>query len=476
MFDLLLAGAEVVTPDGPGLWDLGISDGRIAAVAKPGSLDQVAQRTLSLSGKLVVPGGIDPHVHCNWPIHDPYSGKTIYTAGPDVVSRSAIHGGTTSLIDFVIPRAGEGLVTATDQRISDWTHNCYCDFSFHVLLQDHLSTEVLDEIPKVINAGTPSFKIFTTNVRPSVHGRKISYGSLWEVMQLTAKHNGIIAVHAEDDELVMYMYDKLISEGNVGFHNMALVHSALSEDLSFRRVIRLAQHVPGAALYMMHVSAASGVEAIHEARLRGGPVYGETLHQYALRTEENYLEPDGMKYHTYPSLKAKEDAAALWTGVVSGDIATFATDELCTSYAEKTAGNRIDNVTGGNVGAEPRMAIVYTEVVTKRALGLKKFVDVTSANAARILGLYPRKGAISVGSDADLAVFDPSAHRKITAADLHESDYTPWEGWEVSVWPVMTLLRGEVVVNGGKLEARSPGGMHVERTLAPDVCAGTALN
>ena len=476
MFDLVLAGAQVVTPDGPGDWDIAIYDGRIAAVASRGSLDDLASKIILFPGMVVVPGGIDPHIHCKWPVHDPYSGNTLYTAGVDIVSRSALHGGTTCLIDFVIPRSGEALVTAADRLAAEWSHGCYCDFSYHVLLQDHLPRAILDEIPSVINSGLPSFKIFTTNIRPSVQGRKISYGSLWEVMQMTSKHNGIVAVHAEDDDLVMHMYDKLIGEGRVGFENMHLVHSSLSEDLSFRRVIRLAENVPGTALYMMHVSAAAGVQAIHESRAHGAPVYGETLHQYALHTQDDYLEPDGMKYHTYPSLKSKEDTIALWAGVVAGDIATFGTDELCTSYAEKTAGKRIDNVVGGNTGAEPRMAIVYTEVVTKRALGLKTFVDLTSANAARILGLYPRKGAIAVGSDADLAVFDPNAHRAITAADLHASDYTPWEGWEVSAWPIMTVLRGQVLVDHGKLIPKVPGGQFIERKLAAEVCAGTVLS
>ena len=155
-------------------------------------------------------------------------------------------------------------------------------------------------------------------------------------------------------------------------------------------------------------------------------------------------------------------------------IATFGTDELCTSYAEKTAGRRIDNVTGGNTGAEPRMAIVYTEV-SRRGWGLRKFVDVTSANAARIFGLYPRKGAIAVGSDADLAVFDPNVTRKITAADMHSSDYTPWEGWEVTAWPVMTILRGTVVTDNGQFQPSTASGQFIRRTLAREVRAGTAV-
>lgn len=474
MFDTVIAGATVVTPDGPGQWDIGIENGEIAAVTASGKLDGLGIDQISLTGLLVVPGGVDPHIHCNWPVHDPYSGVTIYTAGPDVVSRAALYGGTTTLIDFVVPDDDEELGPATERVAGEWSTKCHSDYAFHVLLRDRLSSQALDDVAALIRQGFPSFKIFTTNVRPSVVGRKIDYGSLWELMQATAKHNGIIAVHAEDDDLVMHMHEKLIAKGSVGFENLSLVHSAMSEDLSFKRVIRLAQHVPGAALYMMHVSAGFGVETIRAARAVGTPVYGETLHQYALHTDRDYLEPDGMKYHTYPSLKSQEDVDELWRGIELGDISTFATDELCTTYAEKTAGKRFDNVTGGNTGAEPRMAIVYTEVVTNRKLGLAKFVDLTSANAARLMGMYPQKGAIAVGSDADLAVFDPAAGRTITASALHESDYTPWEGWEVSAWPVMTMLRGKVVVEREEFRSQIGDGRLVERFLSPEVSAGTA--
>jgi dihydropyrimidinase len=154
-----------------------------------------------------------------------------------------------------------------------------------------------------------------------------------------------------------------------------------------------------------------------------------------------------MKYHNYPSLKGSSDVDALWRGRRSGDIATVATDELCTSYAVKAVGSRINNVTGGNVGIEPRMALIYTELVGRRKFGLKRFVEVTATNAAKIFGLYPRKGVIRVGSDADLVVLDPSG-RTITAKMLHESDYTPWEGWRTDAWPTVTLLRGKIVVDG----------------------------
>ncbi|MGA8426635.1 MAG: amidohydrolase family protein, partial [Candidatus Dormiibacterota bacterium] len=287
-----------------------------------------------------------------------------------------------------------------------------------------------------------------------------------------SRHNGLLAIHAEDDDLVMHMYREYLRQGLTGFEHMSAVHSSISEELSFRRVIGLAKSVPGSVLYMMHVSAASGVAAIAEGRSQGVAVFGETLHQYALHTDADYRQPDGMKYHTYPSLKSAADTRELWQGVARGEIATFATDELCTTYAVKTAGRRIDDVTGGNTGVEPRMAMVFTEVVQRRGLGLVRFSELTSTNAAKIMGLYPQKGVIAVGSDADLALIDPEAERVISAGDLHESDYTPWEGWRVGAWPVATVLGGQVVVEGGRFIAPERRGRLLRRQLRPEVRLG----
>ena len=172
---------------------------------------------------------------------------------------------------------------------------------------------------------------------------------------------------------------------------MAEVHNTLSEDLSFRRVLRLAESVPGTALYMMHVSAATGVAAIAEARAKGLPIYGESLHQYMLHTAEDYKLPNGQIYHTYPSLKSAEDQKALWAGTRNGAINCVATDELCCTLREKTLGRRIDDTTGGNSGVEPRLGVMYTEMVVRRGYSLPQYVDLVSTNAARIMGLYPAK-------------------------------------------------------------------------------------
>jgi dihydropyrimidinase len=274
-------------------------------------------------------------------------------------------------------------------------------------------------------------------------------------------------IHAEDNDIVMHMYERLIREGRVGFENLAEVHNALSENLSFRRVIRLAESVPGMAVYFMHVSAATGVQAIREARARGTPLYGETLHQYLMYTAEDYKRPDGQIYHTYPSLKSQADQAALWSGTSDGVIQTVATDEICCSLAVKVQGKRIDDTTGGNAGVEPRLAIMYTEMVERRGYPLQKFVDLTSTNAAKIMGLYPRKGALAPGSDADITVLDPSLKRTVRKEMLHETDYSPWEGHEVQAWPSITILRGKVKVENGRFHGELKDGQFLYRRI-PD--------
>lgn len=459
MLDLIVRGGLAVTPQGASLMDVGIAGEKIAAVGAPEALkDMPAARTIDAGGKIVLPGGVDPHIHCTWPVQPGKDGgPPELSAGPAQVSRAALYGGTTTLIDFAVWNAGETLEQALARRDAEWHGQCHCDYAFHVMLIGKIPPTTINELPEAMQSGFPTVKIFTTDIRPSVKGRKIGFGDIWEILKVTARHGGLAAIHAEEDDLVMHMYEKLIAEGRVGFENMAEVHSALSEDLAFRHIIRLAENVEGAALYMMHVSAGTGVAAIRESRARGYPIYGETLHQYMLYNAADYRRPNGQMYHTYPSLKSEADQRALWQGTIDGEISTVATDGICTSLCTKIHGKRIDDTTGGSAGVEPRMSVMYTEMVVKRGYSLAKFVDHVSTNAARIMGLYPRKGVIAAGSDADLVIFDPTVKRKVRVEDLHEADYSPWEGHEIAGWPQTTLLRGKVVVDKSEFMAEGKG-------------------
>jgi dihydropyrimidinase len=260
------------------------------------------------------------------------------------------------------------------------------------------------------------------------------------------------------------------------FHEfMAEVHNTLSEELAFNRVIRLAENVEGCALYMVHVSAATGVAALANSRARGFPMYGETLHQYLMYTAEDYKKPNGQIYHTYPSLKYPEDQKKLWEATNRGALQVIATDELCCPLRIKLQGSRIDDTTGGNSGVEPRVGLMYTQMVTKRGYTPEHFVDMVSTNAAKIMGLYPRKGALAVGSDADVVVLETGIDKTIRAEDMHETDYTPWEGHKVTAWPRVTVMRGRVVVEDGVFSGDLKQGEFLPRKIPDEVRSRPAV-
>ena len=240
-------------------------------------------------------------------------------------------------------------------------------------------------------------------------------------------------------------------------------------------MLRLAESIPGTALYMMHVSAGTGVNAIKEFRGRGVAVYGETLHQYMLYSAEDYKKPNGQIYHTYPSLKYPEDQKKLWEATNRGALQVIATDELCCPLRIKLQGSRIDDTTGGNSGVEPRVGLMYTQMVTKRGYTPEHFVDMVSTNAAKIMGLYPRKGALAVGSDADVVVLETGIDKTIRAEDMHETDYTPWEGHKVTAWPRVTVMRGRVVVEDGVFSGDLKQGEFLPRKIPYEVRSRPAV-
>ena len=262
MLDIIMRSGDVVTPQGVVRGDVAIAGETIAAVTAPGALArQSGMREIDASGRIVMPGGIDPHVHLHHVWFKP-DGTPLVTAGPEQVGRAALFGGTTTLIDFAYWRDGASARDAIEARDKDFVGKSPCDWAYHIMLHSEPPPEFAGQLAEAIEAGYPTLKIFTTNILPSRTGRMIDFGDIWEAFQVLAKSGGLGVIHAEDNDIVMHMYAKLIREGRVGFENLAEVHNRLSEDLSFRRILRLAESVPGTALYMMHVSAATGVAAI----------------------------------------------------------------------------------------------------------------------------------------------------------------------------------------------------------------------
>ena len=422
-----------------------------------------------------MPGGIEPHAHIATPVPQVWAGRPgVETQSPEAASHAAAAGGTTMLVDFARPLHGATPLEAVEQRIQRFSGHSYIDFAFHCVFNGVSPPEHIAQIKELIASGVPSMKVWTITRPGDPPNPATDDGHLWAVMDQVAQHGGIVAVHGEDEAIVDFMTEKLKREGRDQAYNIHLAHNNLSEDITFRKTVRMAQQT-GAAIYFVHVTAKEGVEAIVRGRAEGLPIYGEVLHHFLCFTSEDYKGPEGNLYHTNPGLKFAEDKAALWDGFTGGAISTVATDEYTTHKAPKLMGKTIETIQGGHNGIETRLMIAYSEGVAKGRISLQRFVELTSSNAAKLLGMYPRKGAISVGSDADIALIDPGVRKTIALSDLHaDSDYSIWEGWEVQGWPVTTILRGSVIVENGKLVGSAPQGQFVKRKMASDVLSRPA--
>ncbi len=477
MFDLLITGGTVVMPSEAAQVDIGVQDGRIVAIGAPGTLIDEAVQTVDASGRIVTPGGIEPHIHAAANVQPgaPQQVQGVPNAGPLEHSLGAIWGGTTTVVDFApAPNEGE-LVGGILDFLSVWQGNTYADYSAHVIYRSNNTADSIARVGELINNDFPSVKIFTTNIRPpqdppltlTPTGR-IDNGRLTDLTAQLARHDGVLAVHAEDDEIVMYNYLMAQQRNMWDWYNAHLIHSKEVEDLAFRDVIRIAEQ-NNAGMYFVHVTGNDGVNAVAAARSRGQAVYGEVLTLALSFNAFQYREPDGMKYHTYPSLKYPEDGSDLWSGLLGNNLTFTATDSSFTTYLDKTAGRNVQDMRGGNIGIEIRMGVNYTEAVVRRGMPLTQFANITATNAARLLGMYPQKGVIAPGSDADFAIIDPAIHKRLTMDDLHLRDYSPWEGWEIFGWPTTVILRGKVMVDDGELLGSPSDGQRVRRRIDPAV-------
>ena len=478
MLDLIIRGGRVVTPAGGAELDVGIEGERIASLAAPGALGDDAGRIIDATAKVVLPGGIEPHAHIAQRVGLEWTGgrPDVYTQSPEAASRAAAFGGVTTIIDFSpgrLPNPDGSVAHVMDNlaaRRAVFAGHSYTDFSFHYILVGEVPSETVAQIGEAVSEGVASFKVFTTFDRS-----RVPYGHLAGIFDEVARQGGMMAVHAEEDDVVAYMRARLKAEGRDQGYNLPLVHNNLSEELAFHTVIRLARH-SGVGVYFVHVTAREGVAAIAEARAGGLPIYGEALHHYLHFTSDDYKRPQGTAIHTYPAIKSAADREALIAGLLDGRLSTTATDEYTTSKEIKLVGQTVETVCGGHNGIETRMPVAFTKLVQERGMSLERFADVTSTNAARILGLYPRKGAIAPGSDADLCILDPALDRTITLDGLHaDSDYSIWDGFACRGYPVLTLLRGKVIVDGDALLGSTDDGRWLPRRVDPTVLAGPAV-
>lgn len=481
MIDLLIHGGHVVTPFEEGVLDIGIAGEQIAFVAAPGTVSAESAREIDATGKLVFPGGVEPHAHIHEPMHRGWTrGEEVWLQPPEGATRAALFGGTTTVISFAfmdvhVEQREFDASVAVEHRTRIFAGRSHTDFAFHPVFMGTPSDATMGSVADAVADGTATFKFFTTDLTTTQAGIRLDYGSARTLLAECARLGAVAMVHAEDDDLIKYMEAKLRREGRTELRNVHLVHTNAGEEIAVRTVARLAREA-GAALYVAHVCGRPALEAIAELRAEGDPVYGEALHNCMCFSLENYDEPDGAKYHIGMGLRPPEDGQALWGALRDGRLSTLATDEYTTSYGVKMAGTDIESTPGGHVGIETRGIVGLSEGRQRHGFTLRRFVEVFATNPARVTGLYPRKGVIAPGSDADLVLWDPDVERTITLDDLHhDGDYSPWEGWRVRGWPVATILRGNVVVEDGRLLGSPGDGRFVKRRIEPDVLAGPVV-
>ncbi|MDQ1536665.1 MAG: dihydropyrimidinase [Actinomycetota bacterium] len=459
MFDLKITSDQVVTPAGVGAYDIYVEGERIAALCPAGTEGPSAEQTVDATGLVVAPGGVEPHCHVSMDIPQV---PGLVAQGPQGASRACIFGGTTTVIDFAAISETVSPLEAVDAKHEEWEGDSYADYGFRCSLIREPSDSQLEEVKTLISTrGVPSFKVYMTGPK------RASDGLIFHLLKTLRELGGILMVHAENDDLVKHNMALHKAKGRTDFKYLPDVHDTAVEVLAIQQICEMVA-MTGGAVYFAHVTSGDGMHAIMAARGRGLPVYGEALHNYLGFDRSNYDEPDGVKYHTFPSLRTGADREALWNAVNTGPLSAVATDDVTTTYEVKTRFRKIFDARGGHSGLDTRLPFVFSEGVSKGEMSLERFVDVTSSNPAKIFGLYPRKGAIAPGSDADLVLIDPDATRHYNKSHVRsDTDYSIWEGWEFKGWPQSVYLRGRLAMRGDELLVELGAGQFVPGQISP---------
>ena len=463
MFDLLVRGGTVVTAERSALLDVAVEGERIVAVAAPGALSPAeAKRVIDAEGCLVLPGGVDPHCHYGFEVFGVQSETQDH-------SHAAALGGTTTILDFVFQAAPLSLADAIAAKHADARGRMSVDYGFHAVLTGEIPFEVMDEIGDTIRGGIPTIKTMTTYHMMCDDGFRLG------VMEQVAAHGGMSVVHAEDDAIANWLTRRALREGKTHGAYIAQTRPALVEEAAIRRVLLLAEHT-GSPLYILHMAAASGVRVLDESRRRGLPVYGETLTPYLSFTSDALWDDDrrGLLWNNYPTIKEQSDQDELWAAIADGRLQAVGSDHFLIMARDRyeKMGTTVDALQCGQAGVELRLPVLYHLGVAEGRLSATRFVELVATGPARLMGLYPRKGTIAVGSDADIVVLDPRATWTVQHEELHmTADYSCWDGWELTGKVRDTVLRGTVVVEGGTWVGQRGGGEYLPRTLLPDVLA-----
>ncbi len=455
--ETLLTGGTLVTAVDSRTGDLLIRDGKIAEV---GTGLTSSGRTLDVSGHLVLPGGIDTHVHHSHPIKhlDIETADDFHTG-----TVAAACGGVTAIIDFALQQKGDTLVETRDRRLPAVEDKAVIDYGLHIIVTD-VRDESLAEIPQLVEEGFPSFKMMMTYA-----GKKVDDAGLLRVFEVVARSGGICYLHCENDAAITHLIKAHTSRGETGPYYHAQSRPPQAEAEATHRAICLAE-LAGAPICIAHVTNAGAVSHIRAARERDLPVVAETCPHYLTLTDRVYDPSSGFeaaKYVCSPPMREDKHRDALWTALQEGALQQVASDHAPFRYSDQKTLGRDDftRIPNGLPGIETRVPLVFTNGVKTGLLSINRFVELVSTNPAKIFGLYPTKGSLEVGADADLIVIDPDREVEIDHAVLHSAmDYSPYEGMTVSGFPTWTISRGEIIVDRWQPLAERGRGLLVKRT------------
>ena len=451
---LLIKNGRVVTASEDYVADIFIDGETIQAIGK--NLQNTADEVIDASGMLVFPGGIDPHVHLDMPFMGTYSSDNYETG-----TLAALHGGTTMVIDFVLQTQGKSLYDALHSWQSRSYGNCYGDYSFHMAVTD-FNPDTQKEVKQMVEEeGITSFKTFMAYKGALMIDDRQMVG----LMQEVKKCGGMVTVHATNGDMIDFLIAKHRAEGNLAPLYHYLSQPEITEAEATGRFADMA-HYTGVTAYVVHMTCEGALNHIRDIEKRNQKVYAETCIQYLILDASLYEKNfEGAKWVMSPPLRQTKDQDTLWAGINQGTVQVVATDHCPFMWEQKKMGeNDFSKIPNGHPAIENRMELLFTEGVNSGKISLNKFVEVTSTNAAKIFGMFPRKGCIAVGSDADIIIFDPNHEHTISASTHHMNvDYSAYEGWKLKGKCRTTILRGRVAVDQGEVRIDKGYGKFIKR-------------
>ena len=463
-FDLTIRNGRISTADATFEADIGVRDGCIVALARgltPGSED------VDATGKWVLPGGIDSHCHV-----EQLSGMGMMCAD-DFYSAtvSAAFGGTTTIIPFAAQHRGDSIPEVVADYARRAAEKAVIDYGFHLILSDPTQEALEHHLPQAIRDGITSFKIYMTYDR-----MKLDDYQILDVLEVATRAGALVMVHAENNDMIRWLARRLVDRGMTAPKFHAVAHAPIAETEAANRIVSLARLVD-APILIVHVSGLEAVRVIHSAQALGLPVHAESCPQYLFLTAADIDLPgtEGAKFCCSPPPRDAASQEAVWRGLCDGTLQLFSSDHAPYRYDRsgklpKGDATTFKDMANGVPGLEVRMPLLFSHGVLGQRMSIERFVALTSTNHARTYGLYPRKGTIAVGADADIAVWDPARQVTISSASLHDAvGYTPYEGRQIQGWPETVISRGRVVIRDAQLHAARGSGRFIARSTPEPV-------